>query len=361
MVPSHTLRNISSAITLWNPLDRSIEANLGSPDGTGKPRAHLAVLLLGDSNDRYLADAAATAFGLHAVEPAPLHSICTDLVLSREPQPGTAAARLVKRRGEPCPLYAGPNLTRPDLVVGMASIGGTVLHADTAGWLGSSNELANNRIATHNVNTTKPTLDALDAFTQWVGRPPDLVVLHSALRDIYRMCRFEALGETEAVAADALARRPSLTQAEADQYLRNFGALVRHVENHLARNPTHATATLSSLPSHSSLANRLRGKTVVAMRTLPLVRYSGLVNPCLANGTVVNRLLDDFNRLTREAARSLKLPCFDWADWLRGADPSQYMREPINGPHVIQPLLARWFGDMVLQGRVAASNSHCRP
>ena len=236
--------------------------------------------------------------------------------------------------GQPCPLYAGPDRARPQLAIGVSILAGTVLFADGGADRGS--RLPRGSFLSQNTNTTQPAIDALRDFTRWNrGRLPDLLLLHSTLRDIYRLCRTRSPEADEAAAGSALAALPHLQADERASFAANFARLLRTLKG-------------------------VGGATLAAFHTLPaLDTTQRLDNACMSppHGPpeFLNGLVAQLNELTREVAAATRRPCFDWARWLDGVPPAAYMRPASGGPHVVDRVLVELFRAMMATWQEAAA------
>ena len=296
------------------------------------------MLIYGDSNDRFLAAAAATAYGLELVHPSPLKGSCSEVWTN---------SRNVSWRGTPCPVYAGPDPQRPILVIGVAILAGTVLFADSGG---INSPFVRGAFASQYTNTTRPAIRALRDFMDWNNdRPPDLLMMHSSLRDIYRLCRMTAPEADEAAAGNMLSTRPMLSPLEIDGYAANLGKLTRTLSTEVARNGWKGShSVVHAGGSKHATRDTPETNTIIALHTLPkLDNTQGLHNHCLNRPAVVNGLVTQINELTRAFAASAGLPCFSWDAWLANMPAQMYMRPIHGGPHLVDGVLVELFRAMM--------------
>lgn len=307
---------------------------------TWAPPAHadetVRVLLVGDSNDRFLIHDVGNQFKLRWVMPSPMDGACVDH------GPGLKYHRTIPTglRNTGCGLATGSGLD-----IGNIVLTGTVLFADQAVTppRGASAYID---FWSQYVNTTQPLEDAARAFDRWPsgeqevarrGATPArrvLVSLHSSLRDLYHLCRRAAPGASEAVAAKAFLARPaSLSEAEAATYLSNLGRLM------------HATRRV--------FASNARTHAVFTVRTMPPVLAQA--NPCFADASVTNSYLVGINGLLRRFARTHDLALMDWDRWVRHLPgPHNYSRPSTlagrgmsAGPHVDARTMVAFFQAMM--------------
>ena len=143
----------------------------------------IAILLFGDSNDRKLVVSAAATLGMTQVWPSPLGN-CTSADGS------VKVDETAQRRNDQCPVYG-----KGMLVLAHFPLDGTVLYMDEGG--DPNAKLTPNEYPSMRHNTTGPALRAKRNLERWLGRPPDLITVHSSLRDVYSMCRKAAPGKPE--------------------------------------------------------------------------------------------------------------------------------------------------------------------
>ena len=137
------------------------------------------ILLLGDSNDRLMVTSLQGP-GLAMPTLSPLGQSCAD--------ERTFPRNVLVKYRSGC-LCVASNGT----AVGNVVVTGTVLYADSAIERRFSNgTMGANDYFSMFVNTTQPTVEGVRAYMRWQKHPPELVVLHSGLRDLYTMCRRSA-------------------------------------------------------------------------------------------------------------------------------------------------------------------------
>ena len=287
----------------------------------------IAILLFGDSNDRKLVVSAAATLGMTHVWPSPLGN-CTSADGS------VKVDETAQRRNDQCPVYG-----KGMLVLAHFPLDGTVLYMDEGG--DPNAKLTPNEYPSMRHNTTGPALRAKRNLESWLGRPPDLITVHSSLRDVYSMCRKAAPGkpERDAIAAFAQQRPPpsGLIMPEAEAYLTNLHRIVRLLQRRGGDGQSGTPQQLLALRTMPLLhmgAPQPLGRGPRNSTPVPARDEGSLTNGCLRPPVKLNGLIAQFNALTRLVARRAGLMVFDWAEWLTPAMAGTYEENFYNGPHL---------------------------
>lgn len=250
-------------------------------------------------------------------QPSPIGATCS------EENPAEWSKKVPQRYRTNC-LAASLNGTAVADVV----LSGTVLYADSgiAKALNVSERSLNEYWSMY-INTTQPTQEAVRAFLAWQRHTPEMVMLHSSLRDLYHMCRHSAPGAPEAKAAAAFAARSAaLTAEEEAAYTRNLGQLLGAVRSEIDAFRDHNQSSAPASEREAVVA------TTYVLRTMPPIIPQRTA--CLRNATLINGFLAQFNALIRRVAADRGLAVMDWERWLAGWPPERYCAPISSGPHL---------------------------